>query len=82
MNIQERELLFKNEVAAFTEYPDQLRQIFFDYWSEPNQKKTKMKWEMEKTWDTKKRLNRFLINQNKWNGTKGTITRNTDFGDM
>lgn len=29
---------------------------FFDYWSEPNREKTKMRFEQQKTWDTKRRL--------------------------
>jgi hypothetical protein len=27
------------------------------YWTEPNQRKTKMKYEMEKTWSLERRLN-------------------------
>ena len=30
---------------------------FFDYWTEPNRSKTKMKFELERTWDVKRRLN-------------------------
>ena len=29
---------------------------FFDYWSEPNKAKTKMRYEMQKTWDVSGRL--------------------------
>ena len=32
---------------------------FFNYWSEPNKSKTKIRWQLEKTWDTKKRLIRW-----------------------
>jgi hypothetical protein len=35
---------------------------FYDYWSEPNKSKTKIRWQMEKTWDTKKRLSRWVNN--------------------
>ena len=29
---------------------------FHSYWTEPNKSKTKLRWELEKTWDTKRRL--------------------------
>lgn len=32
---------------------------FYNYWSEPNKSKTKIRWQLEKTWDTKKRLIRW-----------------------
>ena len=37
-------------------YPPQLLQDFFSYWSEPNRSKTKMRFELQKTWDTSRRL--------------------------
>lgn len=36
---------------------------FYDYWSEPNKSKTKIKWQLEKTWDTNKRLIRWTNNK-------------------
>ncbi len=30
---------------------------FYDYWTEPNKSKTKMRFELERTWDLKRRLN-------------------------
>jgi len=35
---------------------------FYDYWSEPNKSKTKIKFQLEKTWDTKLRLARWTKN--------------------
>lgn len=29
---------------------------FHSYWTEPNKSKTRLRWEMERTWDTKRRL--------------------------
>jgi len=40
-------------------YDSSLVKSFFEYWSEANKSKTKMKWEMEKTWDLKLRLARW-----------------------
>ena len=39
---------------------------FILYWSELNKTKTKMRWELEKTWDTKARIDRWKMNQQKW----------------
>jgi len=38
------------------EYPKDMLQQFVDYWTEPNKSKTKMKFELQRTWDTKRRL--------------------------
>jgi hypothetical protein len=35
---------------------------FYDYWSEPNKSRTKIRMQLEKTWDTQKRLNRWANN--------------------
>ena len=67
---------FRIEVNVFTEYSILLRDEFFLYWSEPN-KKGKMRFELEKTWDTKRRLQRWFNNQNKWsNGNYKSFSGN------
>ncbi len=66
MTLQEKETQFLNEVMTFTNFNPHLLAEFFDYWSEPN-KKGKMKFELEKTWDTKRRLFRWQNNKTKWN---------------
>ncbi len=74
-NIEDREADFKKEVHGYTEFDYQLRETFFNYWSEHNRSNTKMKWELEKTWEIKKRLFRFHNNQyHKYGATikKGT----------
>ena len=40
---------------------DTLRE-FYEYWSEPNKSKTKIKFQLEKTWDTRLRLLRWVKN--------------------
>jgi len=47
---------FELDVNAFIEYPEELRKNFISYWTEPNKSKTKMRFQLEKTWDTKRRL--------------------------
>jgi len=39
---------------------------FLTYWSEANKSKTKMRWELERTWDLKARMERWKRNQQKW----------------
>jgi len=52
------------------EYPKDMLQQFVDYWTEPNKSKTKMKFELQKTWDTKRRLNTWNNNNQKFNYNK------------
>lgn len=39
---------------------------FIDYWTEPNKSDTKMRFEMERTWDTRRRLLRWQKNNLEW----------------
>lgn len=40
---------------------------FLLHWTEPNRSNTKMKFELEKTWDTNLRIQRWIRNDAKWN---------------
>lgn len=60
-DINQRCDVFINEVHSFKEY-EQHHAKFIDYWSEPNKSKTKMKFELERTWDTKRRLRTWTEN--------------------
>lgn len=60
--IEMREADFKREVDK-QPFPEIVRQEFFDYWTEPNKSGTKMKFEMEKTWHTGRRIARWAGNQ-------------------
>jgi len=56
-DISYRESIFKKEIENFqNDYDIGMLKSFFVYWSEPNQTKSKMRFELEKTWDTKRRL--------------------------
>ncbi|QDP68054.1 MAG: hypothetical protein GOVbin3264_35 [Prokaryotic dsDNA virus sp.] len=48
----------------------ELCQEFIDYWTETNKSNTKMKFEMQKTFDIKRRLARWVKNNEKWSRTK------------
>lgn len=69
-SIEEREKKFKESLYQFTKYaknpegiysPEIIKE-FYEYWKEPNKSKSKMRFEMEKTWDLKLRLNRWASN--------------------
>lgn len=56
---------FKISVQQFKiEHTNKMLDDFFNYWSELNKSKTKMRWELEKTWDMSKRLARWHNNNN------------------
>lgn len=56
-NIEARTQLFKDECKTFIpNYGTELIKSFFLYWSEPNKTKTKMKYELQQTWDLSRRL--------------------------
>lgn len=55
--LDKRSEKFKEEVKSFSsKYDKELLKAFYDYWSELDKSKTKMRFEMEKTWETSKRL--------------------------
>lgn len=66
-DINKREIAFKKEILLFTNFDKKTTDEFFDYWSEPNKSKTKMRFESEKTWDLSRRLKRW--SKNDFNGT-------------
>lgn len=52
------------------EYSKEIVREFFDYWSELNKSQTKMRWELEKTFETKKRLAAWIKNDKKFKNGK------------
>ena len=57
LSLADRTEKFKEELTQFVgKYGKDMVFAFFDYWSEPNPSKTKMRFEMQKTWDIAKRL--------------------------
>lgn len=67
LNLTERETNFKNECRIYlNEFGKELLLSFFNYWSEPNHAKTKMRFELEKTFDIKRRLKTWQSNSTKF----------------
>tara|TARA_R100000353_G_scaffold123277_2_gene87583 strand:- start:790 stop:1410 length:621 start_codon:yes stop_codon:yes gene_type:complete len=65
-NILIREQNFKNAIDLL-DYDNIIKKEFFEYWKEKNKSQTKMRFELEKTWDLNLRLQRWSRRQNQWN---------------
>lgn len=51
-------------------YGEQLVKEFCDYWTEPTTGGKKLRWEMQKTWDLKRRLATWYANEQKFYGNR------------
>ena len=61
--MENRKKKFMQDVAAYTgRYPAEMLTDFFNYWTEPNKSKTKMRFEIERTWSMSLRLTRWAMN--------------------
>mgnify|MGYP003650459455 CR=1 FL=1 len=80
-NIISNREAFILEVMTF-DYGKNILEGFIDYWTEPNKSKTKMKFELNKTWATNLRLKNWAANQKKWDAptkiNKNKLTKNTN----
>jgi hypothetical protein len=57
LSIEEREWKFRDELREYEgRYGKEMIEAFYRYWSEPTQDKSKMKWELQETWDVGRRL--------------------------
>ena len=59
--------------------PEEMVRDFFNYWSEPNKSRSKMRYELQNTWDTSRRLATWSSKDNQFkNNNNGTSrTANT-----
>ena len=58
-NIKQRIVEFKNSIQQL-DVDHKTKNDFFEYWSEPNKSETKMRYELEKTWNLKRRISRWI----------------------
>lgn len=66
-DIEIRKEHFYHSLMPFVgQYGDDMIADFFDYWSEPNRSNTKMRFELEKTWDVSRRLRRWAAQDNNY----------------
>tara|TARA_Y100000310_G_scaffold331238_1_gene404435 strand:+ start:1210 stop:2016 length:807 start_codon:yes stop_codon:yes gene_type:complete len=71
-NIDIRCNSFFNDLKQFeSEFGEDNINDFGKYWTEPNKSNTKMKFEMQPTWDTKRRIQRWIGNDFGSNKTNG-----------
>jgi hypothetical protein len=68
-NISNRKEKFIEDVLKI-ETDQNLIKNFISYWSEENKSNTKMRFEIERTWNLKSRLQRWKSNKNKWENKK------------
>jgi len=62
-NIDERKLKFAETIKPFLDlYGKETCRDFYNYWTEPNKSNTKLNFELQKTWDVKRRLERWVKN--------------------
>jgi hypothetical protein len=64
-NLFERSIPFNQSVFTtenVQKYGQQMLQDFYEYWTEPNPSNTKMRFELQKTWDVNRRLARWARN--------------------
>ena len=62
-----KEDFYNSLVGYVSKYGRETVREFFDYWSETNKSKTKMRWELQKTWETGKRLATWASKNDKFN---------------
>ena len=73
-----RKTEFYNSLVPYVEeYGKEMIRAFFDYWSEANKSRTKMRCELEKTWEVKRRLVTWASRDNRFNTkNNGNTTEN------
>ena len=80
-NLEKRAKNFGESLIPFMDtYGKEMIRSFYNYWTEPNKSKTKMRFELERTWDVSRRLLTWSSNNFKSNGTKeGSENRRRGF---
>ena len=54
--LSRKNVFYQSLVSYVGQYPKEMIRAFFDYWSELNKSETKMRYELEKTWELPRRL--------------------------
>lgn len=73
---EKREKEFYKELEPYVQmYGKEMIREFYDYWTEPNKRKTGNRKDLQKTWDTQKRLQTWERRQSQFNNrNNGTVT--------
>lgn len=76
--LEDRAKMFEESLNPFIErYGERTVKDFLDYWSEPNKSHSRMRFELERTWDTGRRIAKWKANELKWNNLKQTSNEGT-----
>lgn len=67
-----------DEVATY-DYPEAMKTAFVSYWTEPNKSRTRVRYQMEKTWDTSRRLSLWASRDKVSKAAKPTEIGRTEF---
>lgn len=73
-NISIRKLKFINDISLL-DFDNNLKEEFKDYWIEYNSSKTKMRFELEKTWNLQARIMRWKKLSEKWNKKSSSLKK-------
>lgn len=72
--LERRKRDFGNSLVPFVEkYGKETVRDFYEYWTEPNKSRTKMRYELEKTWDVSRRIARWAAHERVPKKTKADI---------
>ncbi len=74
IDITARASPFKENLFKLRNYDEKTLTEFYEYWTEPNKNNTKMKFELERTFDIERRLKTWQRNQEKWNSNSSKKT--------
>lgn len=81
--IYKKELDLKNSIQPFVEkYGENLCNDFFLYWSEPNKSRTKLRYEMQNTWDVSRRLATWAKNDKSFSGNSNGSEKESNIIDI
>lgn len=82
--IEQRAEIFMEKVSLYLpDYPKEMLRRFYDYWTEKNEGGRKMRFEMQKVFDIKRRLTTWSNNEKvKINGTSKEINGNIGTGHI
>jgi hypothetical protein len=83
VSIEDRKLTFGESLSPFVEeFGRDMVKNFYEYWTEHGDNDTKMRFEKQKTWSTKSRLNRWRSNNFGGNKKESVSTNNIfNFGN-
>ena len=67
-----RAIAFADKVHKNKDYPKEMLSEFVSYWTEMNKSETKLRFELQKTWDISRRLKTWEKNSKRWDNPKST----------